>query len=186
LLPDAVDWLAAGLAVVCDYDRVDRDGLAGSLALVRYQVETATARFAALTEGVDHPRMDSARSRLQAAGVAVVQAAGGLSRWTRTWLDAAELAVVCWAVAVTGAVFAMLLADLVAGVWDRYSIRTLACGVQVRTVEDVTAAVRARIAQITASLETDHDDTHLAVGQQIEYALIWLDATEQAPTEPPG
>jgi hypothetical protein len=71
-----------------------------------------------------------------------------------------------------GVVFAMLLADLVAAVWDRYSIRTLASGlasgVQARTVDDVIATVRARIAEITASLETDRDDTHLAVGQQIE------------------
>jgi hypothetical protein len=78
---------------------VDREGLAGRLASTRYLLETAAVRLAEIAKGEDHPRIDDARDRLQAACAAVTNAAGGLSMWTRTWLGLAVLGGASWAAA---------------------------------------------------------------------------------------
>jgi hypothetical protein len=89
-----------GLVVgfVCDPDAVDRAGLS-QLALIRFRLQTAATRFAKVTAGVDDPWVEIARGRLQVARDAVICAAGGLSRWTRTWICAAVLGSAGWATA---------------------------------------------------------------------------------------
>jgi Flp pilus assembly protein TadB len=78
---------------------VARRDVVRSLALTRYRLEAATERFASMTGGVDHPLLDGARSRLKAADRAATNAAGGLSRWTRTWIGVPGFGAVAWAVA---------------------------------------------------------------------------------------
>ena len=58
-------------------------GLYERLALDKHVLELAAQRFATLTVGVDHPRVDTARGALELTGVALTRAAGGLSPWTR-------------------------------------------------------------------------------------------------------
>jgi hypothetical protein len=94
-----------------------------------------------------------------------------------------------WVLAATMAGCLMVtqfLTVLIAKVWDRYSVRALAAAGEPETVEHLVCLVRSRLAAITATLETDRNDNHLAIGRQIDYALRWLDAAEQAATERPG
>jgi hypothetical protein len=92
------------LAVVCDPDRVDADGLR-RLSVVKSLVDGAAARLAETTEGMDDPDLDAARRRLRAAGVSVTKAAGGLSWWTHMWLDMAVLGVGSWVAATVAGQF---------------------------------------------------------------------------------
>lgn len=59
----------------------------------------AAKQFAAITGGVDHPRVSTARNRLDALEGALTSAAGGLSSITRTIIDVVVLAVVGWTTA---------------------------------------------------------------------------------------
>jgi hypothetical protein len=79
--------------------RVDPDGLYRQLALNKQLLDAAVARFAGLSDGLDHPRITTARNRLEVCGVALTRAAGGVSAWTRTWLGAVLLGLAAWAVA---------------------------------------------------------------------------------------
>jgi hypothetical protein len=96
------------LRMCATLDRVSPNGLYEALALNKQLLEVAAARFATLTDGQDHPRIDTARDRLRASGVALTRAGGGISGWTRTWLGMVVLGVPTWAVAaVTGQLIGM-------------------------------------------------------------------------------
>jgi hypothetical protein len=82
---------------------VDHGDYPEHLKLARYLVESATARFAAITDA-GHPMRD----RLPAAGVAVVNAAGVVSRWAYLLLAAAILGAMTWTVAALVGQFAGL------------------------------------------------------------------------------
>jgi hypothetical protein len=88
----------------CRYGRaiiggVKPDELYGLLALNRQRLDAAAAGFASLTDGLDHPRIRTARDRLTASGEALTYAAGGISGWSRTWIAMVVLGVAAWAVA---------------------------------------------------------------------------------------
>lgn len=84
---------------MCNPECVGRTELFHHLAAARCLLATATARFAQMSDGVDHPRLRDARDGLQAADTMVTFAAGGLSGWTRTWLGMAILGAAGWVVA---------------------------------------------------------------------------------------
>ena len=68
-------------------------------------------RGRACSDGLDHPRIDTARDKLSASGAALTGAAGGISGWARTWFGMMALGVAAWAVAA----FAGQLIGLSAG-----------------------------------------------------------------------
>lgn len=75
------------------------DELYRQLSLNRQLLEAAATRFAVLTDGHDHPRVDTARDRLTLSIKALTQAAGGITGWTATSIDMALLGLAAWAVA---------------------------------------------------------------------------------------
>jgi hypothetical protein len=56
---------------------MSRNGLYGHLVLNKQLLEVAGARFATLTDGLDHLRIDTARDRLRASAEDLTRAAGG-------------------------------------------------------------------------------------------------------------
>lgn len=90
---------------------MNRSELYEHLALNKQLLEIAVARFASLTDGLNHPRIDTAHDRLSASGAALTGAAGGISAWTRTCLGMVALGLAAWAVAA----FAGQLIGLPAG-----------------------------------------------------------------------
>jgi hypothetical protein len=86
------------------------------------------------------------------------------------WVIAGTMAATC--------VLAMLLGDDVAAVWDRQTLRTLSSTAEHVAIQNTITDLRAHIAAASAALEPHRNDAHLNAGQQIEYALTWLDAVE--------
>lgn len=82
----------------------------GELARHGELLDLAAERFAVLTDGLGHPRIDTARRHIEASGVALTRVAGGLSGWTRTWLGAALFGIVAWAAATVAGPLAGLSA----------------------------------------------------------------------------
>ncbi|REF98870.1 hypothetical protein DFJ67_4895 [Asanoa ferruginea] len=74
-------------------------GWQGQLAVYKELMDLAEQRFAVLTDGLDHPRIDTARGRIENSADALARVAGGLSGWTRTWFGAVLLGIAAWAVA---------------------------------------------------------------------------------------
>ncbi|GAA4261110.1 hypothetical protein GCM10022255_092450 [Dactylosporangium darangshiense] len=171
------------MAVVCDPDAVARKDVSGSLALMRYRVETATVRFARMTGGVDHPLVETARSRLKAADTAAIRAAGGLSPWTRTWIGVAGLGAAAWAAAAlcdrvglpAGWTIAVAVAALGGAFWPVYAFtNALAQRVDRRRTKRPTSpppiAAPAGVgpaAEILALLRMARDDLAAAVRRRV-------------------
>ncbi len=94
-----------------------------------------------------------------------------------------------WVIASTlaaGSVFATLLGDGVAAVWDRHTLRALRSIPDNPTVQDSINDLRGHLAAATATFQTDRNEAHLKVGQQIEHALVLLDRVEYMISRTPG
>ena len=82
---------------------MNRSELYAHLAQNRRLLGMARDRFASLTDGLDHPGIDSAREELAAADAALSSAAGGISLWIRHCISLLAYGMSAWAVsAFTG------------------------------------------------------------------------------------
>jgi hypothetical protein len=100
------------------------------LAMVRRLLGEAAKRVVELDQGQDHPRIQAAQDLIESAIVATTRAAGGLSAWTRTLLDALLLAVIAWGTATvcglvglpSGWTIAVTVLAVLAVVWPVYKL----------------------------------------------------------------
>jgi hypothetical protein len=90
------------MAAVCDPDRVIRVHRSEPLRAVRAQLAAAAAGLAELTGGPDDTAIDTARNRLRDAQLAVIHAAGGVSRWLQLGLALPVIGAGSWAAAAIG------------------------------------------------------------------------------------
>ncbi|GAA4677471.1 hypothetical protein [Phytohabitans rumicis] len=102
-------------------DRGDR-----RLATMKWLLDVAAERFDAMTNGQDHPRIDTARTRIETASAAVARAAGGLSSWTRTWLGMAVAAVGAWTAAtVSGGLIGVTIVVVLGLYWPMFTLHNV-------------------------------------------------------------
>ena len=123
------DQAYAQIAAAWHPQHMKRAALYAELASIRRVVREATARFEALAAGVDHPRVDTARQRLQSADLLARRAAGGLSLATRTSIDVVVIMVVGWTVATVAGIvldpgwtIAVTVVVLLASFWPTYRL----------------------------------------------------------------
>jgi hypothetical protein len=68
---------------------------------------------------------------------------------------------------------------VVGALWNRGEVRGLAAVVEPGSVQDEIAELHNLIARVTGYLDIDRTPAYLAIGEQIEYAQIWLDEVER-------
>jgi hypothetical protein len=103
------------------------------LAEVRSLVRTASAGFARLTDGVDHPLVVGSRGRLETIDTVLTRAAGGLSPTARQVLGGLEVVVVTWVAATLAALaglsggsrISVTLVAVIVMIWPIYRFHTV-------------------------------------------------------------
>jgi hypothetical protein len=147
-----------------------RSALYAELVTIRLVLAEADRRFRALTDGVEHARVETARDRIRACDEYAIRAAGGMSTATRTAFDCLVMAGVGWTVAaIVGQIVSpgWTVAITVIGVLTSFWPTLLLLNRLVRWVDERRTRIGTRTLEVTGSIDPVTDVVTLLEGARM-------------------